>query len=100
MKTNGTIQELLTLEEIERAEASYARVYGKPPFSLSTWNPSPYYRVNYLLNRFVLPSEGDSIEYYLLLVYDIFLQISTFIMDGFKIFSKILTCPIICYLYG
>lgn len=63
MKTNGTIQELLTLEEIERAEASYARVYGKPPFSLSTWNPSPYYRENYLLNHFVLPSEGDSINY-------------------------------------
>lgn len=28
--------------------------------------------------------------YYLLLVYDIFLQFSTLIMDGFKIFSKFL----------
>lgn len=57
------IQELLTLEEIEQAENRYERSYGKSPFSLSTWNPSDYYRNTYLLNQTVLPAQPELINY-------------------------------------
>lgn len=63
MESNGIIQELLTLEEIEQAEKLYQDTYGFPPFSLSTWNPSFYYRNTYLLNRVILPPNLEVIDY-------------------------------------
>lgn len=63
MKLKGPIQELLTIEDIEKAEARYEFVYGQKPFLLSTWNPSEYYRNNYLLSRVPFPSHGDFINY-------------------------------------
>lgn len=62
MATNK-IEELLTLEEIERAEREYQNIYGCAPFSLSTWNPSDYYRNTYLLNQVILPPQDDFIDY-------------------------------------
>ena len=57
------IHELITLEEIERAEKEYQNVYGHAPFSLSTWNPSVYYRNTYLLNKVILPPHDELINY-------------------------------------
>lgn len=57
------IQELLTLEDIERAEKQYERTYGRPPCALSTWNPSQYYRDTYLMNRVILPPYMELIDY-------------------------------------
>lgn len=57
------IEELLTLEEIEQAEKRYELNYGSSPFSLSTWNPSDYYRNTHLLNQAVLPTQLDLINY-------------------------------------
>lgn len=61
--TDVTIQELLTLEDIEEAEHKYKTYYGYPPFRLSTWNPSSYYRGHVLLNQVVLPMQCDFIDY-------------------------------------
>ena len=55
--------ELLRLEEIEQAEEQYERNYGCAPFSLSTWNPSDYYRNTYLLNQTALPAQSEFINY-------------------------------------
>lgn len=63
MVLNGTIQELLTLDEIENAEQQYKSKYGKHPFSLSTWNPSVFYREKYLLSHVVLPPQPEPINY-------------------------------------
>lgn len=63
MESSGIIQELLTLEEIEQAEKLYQNTYGVPPFPLSTWNPSQYYRDTYLLNRVILPPHMELIDY-------------------------------------
>lgn len=66
MNGKGMIGELLTLEEIERAEESYQANYGHKPFSLSTWNPSSYYYNTFLLNHTILPAQAgveDIINY-------------------------------------
>lgn len=63
MELKKMIQELLTLEEIEHAEEEYEAIYGVPPFSLSTWNPSLYYRKTYLFNRVLLPLQTEFIDY-------------------------------------
>lgn len=63
MEPEMIIQELLTLEEIEHAEEEYEAIYGIPPFSLSTWNPSLYYRKTYLFNRVLLPLQTEFIDY-------------------------------------
>lgn len=63
MPDKNMIQELLMLDEIEEAEDQYKRAYGHMPFSLSTWNPSDYYRNTYLFNQVALPSYSDFIDY-------------------------------------
>ena len=63
MSSMNIIQELLMLDEIEKAEEQYKSVYSHAPFSLSTWNPSDYYRNVYLFNKTVLPQCPDIIDY-------------------------------------
>lgn len=63
MPGKNMIQELLMLDEIEEAEDQYKRAHGHMPFSLSTWNPSDYYRNTYLFNQIALPSCLDFIDY-------------------------------------
>ncbi len=63
MSFKGPIQELLTIEDIERAEVRYKHVYGQAPFLLSTWNPSEYYRNTHLLNQVTFPPQGNFIDY-------------------------------------
>lgn len=57
------IQELQTLEDIEDAELKYEELYGKTPFSLSTWNPSQYYKDNVLMNHVMVPICDIPIDY-------------------------------------
>lgn len=63
MSPQNIIQELSTLEEIEQAEEQYKNIFGHAPFSLSTWNPSDYYRNVHLLNQVILPHQTDFIDY-------------------------------------
>lgn len=63
MSNTNIIQELLMLDEIEEAEEQYKSAYGRAPFSLSTWNPSHYYRNTYLFSKIVLPQCPDLIDY-------------------------------------
>ena len=58
----GSIQELVTLEDIENNEILFERNYGYLPFNISTWNPSLHFMNTYLLNK-VLLSDSDYISY-------------------------------------
>ena len=45
----GSIQELVTLEDIENNEILFERKYGYLPFNISTWNPSLHFiNVNFI----------------------------------------------------
>jgi len=63
MSDMSMIQELLMLDEIESAEKQYKSIYGHIPFSLSTWDPSDYYRNTYLFNKVKLPQYTNPIDY-------------------------------------
>lgn len=58
----GSIQELVTLEDIENNEILFERKYGYLPFNISTWNPSLHFMNTYLLNKVFL-SNSDYISY-------------------------------------
>lgn len=63
MSLSHGIQELLTLDDIEEAEAHYQTCYGRPPFKLSDWNPSLYYENHTLLNSVLFPLQAPLIDY-------------------------------------
>ena len=62
MKYNE-ISELCALDAIEDAEDKYLLTYGALPFQLSTWNPSEFFRTNYLFNQTIFPESLDYINY-------------------------------------